>query len=115
MAANDTMLVQLTTGQLQALVRAAVVDALGELEGLAANRAPALLDRSGLARELGFSVSTVDKLRADGCPHVRVGDVPRFELALVLAWLRNREASASPAGGQRLETAESKPVQLATG
>ena len=115
MAANDTMLVQLTTGQLQALVRAAVVDALGELEGLAANRAPALLDRSGLARELGFSVSTVDKLRADGCPHVRVGDVPRFELPTVLAWLRNREASAVQAGAPPNEVAENMPVRRALG
>lgn len=112
---GDAMLVTLTVGQLRSLIREGVVDALGELEGLSGNKAPALLDRAGLARELGLSVSLVDRLRLEGCPLVRIGDLPRFELAAVLDWLRNREVSAVLARGQRLEPAENKPVQRATG
>lgn len=60
------------------------------LAPLLAPRATALLDRQGLARELGIGVDTVDRLRREGCPSLRVGDVPRFELATVLEWLRSR-------------------------
>jgi hypothetical protein len=33
----------------------------------------------------------VDRLRAEGMPELRVGDAPRFELAAVLAWLKERQ------------------------
>lgn len=52
--------------------------------------APALLDRGGLAKALGVSLASLDRLRADGLPELRLGDAPRFELAAVLAWLRAR-------------------------
>lgn len=49
--------------------------------------APALLDREGLAQQLGVSTGMVDKLRRQGLPTVWLGDSPRFILADVLAWL----------------------------
>lgn len=64
------------------------------LEGIADRSAePAVLDRSLLAARLSCSPSSVDRMRAAGCPHVRIGESPRFELAAVLAWLREREAA----------------------
>lgn len=65
-----------------------VVEAVAEL--LKQHQAPALLDRQGLARALGVGVDTIDRLRREGAPVLRVGDVPRFELPAVLAWLRSR-------------------------
>lgn len=49
--------------------------------------APALLDREGLAQQLGISTGMVDKLRRQGLPTVWIGECPRFVLAEVLAWL----------------------------
>lgn len=90
---GETMLVTLTTGQLTALVRTAVQEALAEqVDGALA---PALLDRQGLGQALGCSLATVDRMRREaGFPELRVGDAARFELAEVLAWLRNREPPA---------------------
>lgn len=51
---------------------------------------PALLTRSQLARELGCCSKTVARLEGDGLPRVMLGDSPRYELAAVLAWLRQR-------------------------
>jgi hypothetical protein len=68
----------------------------------AAERAPALLDRKGLARALGVSPATIDRMRADGMPELRVCDAPRFELARALEWLRERnEAAPSTARSTR--------------
>lgn len=53
---------------------------------------PILLDRRGIAEALGVCVDVVDRLRREGCPELTVGDVPRFELDRVLAWLRARGA-----------------------
>lgn len=52
--------------------------------------APVLLDRRGLAEALAVGVDTVDKLRREALPELRVGDVPRFRLDAVLEWLRGR-------------------------
>jgi hypothetical protein len=53
---------------------------------------PALLDRQGLARELGVSLASLDRLRAEpGFPELRLGDVPRFELVQVVAWVHGRQ------------------------
>ena len=76
----------LTPQQLRELVREAVAEAL-------ADHAPselAVLDRLGLSKALGCSVSTIDRLRKEGAPFVSVGDVARFELPHVLQWLRER-------------------------
>lgn len=51
---------------------------------------PALVDRAGLARALGVSPASVDRLRGEGLPELRVGDAPRFELEAVLRWLRGK-------------------------
>lgn len=56
---------------------------------LAAHQEP-LLDRSRAAEFLGCSLPTLDKLRAEGLPELRVGDAPRFEREAVLGWLRAR-------------------------
>jgi hypothetical protein len=50
--------------------------------------APALLDRSDIARRLGVSPSTVDRLRREGMPATFVCSSPRFELDRCLDWLR---------------------------
>jgi hypothetical protein len=80
----------LTVGELGALVRGEVAEAL-------ASRAappPALLDREALSIALGCSGSMVDKLRRGGMPHLRLGDSPRFELERCLEWLRQKEGAA---------------------
>jgi len=52
---------------------------------------PALLDRRGLAEALACGVDTIDRLRSEGMPELRVGDAPRFDLdGQVLPWLRER-------------------------
>jgi hypothetical protein len=83
--------------QLREVVRAAVAEVLEHHH--AASTEPALLDRAGLARALGVSAPTVDRMRAEGAPELRVGDSPRFELAAVLAWLREREQRKAGADG----------------
>lgn len=50
-----------------------------------------LVDRKGLARALHCSPDTLDALRRQpGFPEVRLLDAPRFEIAAVLTWLRER-------------------------
>jgi hypothetical protein len=88
---SAVQLVTVTAEELATLVRNAVADALAEHEPTSDR--PALLDRVALARALGVSASTVDRLRSEGCPSIRIGDVPRFELDAVLAWLRERKGS----------------------
>lgn len=48
---------------------------------------PQLLDREGLAQQLGVSTRMVDKLRRQGLPTVWLGKCPRFVLTDVVAWL----------------------------
>jgi hypothetical protein len=63
-----------------------------EIAALHIDRGPERpFDRRGLAEFLGCSVDTVDRLRREGLPRIRVGDVERFERKPVLAWLRGRE------------------------
>lgn len=62
-------------------------------ERIQSSTAPALLDRSDLARALGCSVGTVNRLIHDGVPCVWLVDSRRFELAAVLEFLRNRKPS----------------------
>lgn len=50
-----------------------------------------LLTRQELAEVLRVSLRTVDKLKAEGMPHIRITDsLIRFELDTVLDWLKNR-------------------------
>jgi hypothetical protein len=63
-----------------------------------------LLDRRGLARALGCCVDVIDRLRREGAPELTLGDSPRFQLAEVLTWLRERRTGtgklARVAGGR---------------
>jgi excisionase family DNA binding protein len=86
--AADALAVTLTAEQLRGLMREAVVDVL-EQEG--PTLCPVLLTRQQTAQALGCSLATLQKLVADGCPFVRLGESPRFELARVLEWLRERD------------------------
>ena len=74
--------------QIAELVHRAVEEALGALDEV--RSAPALVDRQGLARALSVSTGTVDALRRQGCPELRLGDAPRFEVSAVVEWLRER-------------------------
>lgn len=49
-----------------------------------------LLDRAGLGRALNVSVATIDRLARSGLPFDRVGEVRRFDLVAVRAWLASR-------------------------
>jgi len=51
---------------------------------------PRLEDRAGLARSLKTSLATVDRLRTQGLPTVWLCDAPRFDVAEVVAWLKER-------------------------
>ncbi|MBK8996089.1 MAG: helix-turn-helix domain-containing protein [Myxococcales bacterium] len=88
--AAPTMVVQMTVEALRELVREVQAEVLADHGP--AQPAPALLDRAGLARALSVSVSSVDRMIREGCPHVRIGDAPRFSVADVVAWLRARQA-----------------------
>ncbi len=84
--------------QLGAGLEAVVTVALETV--LERNLGPALHDRQSLAQQLRCGVDTVDKLRREGMPELRVGDAPRFELEIVLAWLRTRGQAAGQGAGE---------------
>ncbi len=91
---------------IEGAIAAAVLDALrpelDELRGAihqAPAERPALLTAGELAAQLRVSRSTVARMRADGCPIVRVIDSPRYDLVEVIAWLR---APQLPVAGPRL-------------
>jgi len=87
---NDTApAFTVTRAELRGLVQQAVLEA----GVLAREPVPALLDREGLAFELGCSSGQVDKLRRSGMPCLRLGDSPRFELEACLSWLRKDGAA----------------------
>jgi hypothetical protein len=80
---SNLPLAALPTGTVLDLVRDVVRSELAAISP----SAPALLDREGLAQQLGISTGMVDKLRRHGLPTVWLGDSPRFILVEVLAWL----------------------------
>jgi hypothetical protein len=89
-------LIDLTEADLEALIERRLAAAIAELATQPAE-VPALLDRQGLARALSCSTKTLDRLRGEpNFPETPLYDAPRFELPLVLAWLRARN------GGQGL-------------
>jgi excisionase family DNA binding protein len=81
------LVVQLSEADLRQLVADVVQAAVDEV---ARPLPPALLDTEQLCHELGVSAPTVRRMRDEGMPVVRIGDVYRYELAAVLAWLRSR-------------------------
>lgn len=50
-----------------------------------------MLNKKELAKELSISVSMVDKLLAQGMPHLKIGKSVRFELQEVKDWLKRRK------------------------
>jgi len=83
----STKLAVVDAEELAAIVRMAVAEELAER---LPQQAPALVDRRGLAAELGCGVDTVDKLRREGLPTIMLGDSPRFQLAAAVEWLKGR-------------------------
>jgi len=62
------------------------------------------IDREQLARELGRTLRTVDRLiLCEGLPCVRIGNKRLFRRSSVLAWLAARETPAArpPSRGRR--------------
>jgi hypothetical protein len=53
-----------------------------------------LVDIDGLAKALDISVSTVRRMVREGCPHEFYGSAPRFDVAAVRAWARERGKKA---------------------
>lgn len=97
----SAMLVTLTAGQLAELVRAEVA---ASLQG-GHQAPPALIDKRALAFELGVSERSVDRLREQGLPTVRVLDAVRFDLENVLRWLADRDESG-PADSEPATSAD---------
>jgi hypothetical protein len=89
--ATDPLIVTLTAGQLRALVLDVVQAAVDEV---ARPRPTALIDTQDLATELHVSEPTIRKMRDEGMPVIRIGETYRYELAAVLAWLRQRGKAA---------------------
>jgi hypothetical protein len=84
-------LIDLTEADLEVLIERRLTAALAELQPA---EVPALLDRQGLARALSCSTKTLDRLRGEpNFPEQALYDAPRFELPLVLEWLRARATS----------------------
>lgn len=49
-----------------------------------------MLNKKELAKELAISLSMVDKLLAQGMPHLKIGKSVRFELQEVYNWIKGR-------------------------
>jgi hypothetical protein len=91
----------LTQEELRDLVREAVAEAMAGTTG-----GTRLLTKTDLARELACSVATVDRMTADGMPHVVVGRTRRFDIDACRAWCASRspkaeQAPSDPTGGVR--------------
>lgn len=50
-----------------------------------------LQSKQQIATWAGVSVRTVQSWAADGCPHIRLGRVLRFQTADVLTWLQAKD------------------------
>jgi predicted DNA-binding transcriptional regulator AlpA len=87
---NDGPMVTLTRRELETLVTRAVCEALDRGIG-----GPVLVDKQDLARQLGCSPSSVDRLRREGLPSVQLSpQVVRFEPAKVIEWLKEHKQHA---------------------
>lgn len=71
---------------LDAVADRAVAKLLASLPPPAPARKP-LVDQAELATYLNVDVRTIYAMRQKGCPHVFVGDSPRFDIDQVMAWL----------------------------
>lgn len=76
------------TGQVMLMSVDQVLEAIDEAVRNAISEAtPRLLDKAGLAARLSCSVSSVTRLLRKGCPHMKVGDSPRFIYENVIDWM----------------------------
>jgi hypothetical protein len=75
----------LTSAQLSEMIERAVAAGVRAASNDAV--ASELLDRNGIAKVLGCSAAQVDKLRKNGMPCERVGQVPRFKAKACLEWI----------------------------
>jgi predicted DNA-binding transcriptional regulator AlpA len=73
-----------------------VAAALGELHAGTPDVDSRLLSRAALAAELGVSVATITRWRAEGLPSIAVGSTPRYRLAAIHAWLDSRTTASTP-------------------
>ena len=80
---------------LESVAERAVAKALEALPRAAPDRPP-LKNQAELAQHLGCDVRTVFALRKKGCPHVFVGDSPRFDLDEVMVWLKEQGSKRAP-------------------
>lgn len=91
-APNPALVGEVLRDVFTAIVREAVRAELAE-SAPAPPSAAALVDREGLAKALGVSLASLDRMRKEaGFPELRVCDAPRFILADVLGHLRKAAA-----------------------
>ncbi len=84
-------LIDMTEADLEALLDQRLAAVLVDAPSAAA---PALVDRTGLAKALSCSVKTLDRLRAlPGFPELVLVDSPRFDVADVVAFLKGQSAA----------------------
>jgi excisionase family DNA binding protein len=83
---------------LEPLLRSVVREELERLEHLRMQDRPrdGLMSVRALAQALDCSPSSVRRMISQGCPHVRVGESPRFNLPEVTAWMRERREPTTP-------------------
>lgn len=84
MSDDNTPAFTVTRAELMGIVRAAVRQEL--------SCRMLLVDKQGLAQQLGCSAAHIDHLRKRGLPTVNVGQSVRFEADKVLEWLRAQGA-----------------------
>jgi hypothetical protein len=89
--ARAALLAQATALRAQADAIEALAGELAEdVPSAAASAAPELVGRQGVARALGVSLATIDRLDREGQPYVRVGDAKKYDVAAVVTWHRQR-------------------------
>lgn len=81
-------LIVVSQDQLVAIVRDAVREAMRQAPAKAPEKK--YLDASEIAAHYGVSRATITNWIDDGCPHMRRGQILRFEFPAVDAWFRAR-------------------------
>ena len=55
---------------------------------------PILLSTERAAKLLDVSANTLREWRKAGCPHLMVGNRPRYFLSVLVEWLKDRQVAA---------------------
>jgi hypothetical protein len=87
--ASNQALVILTAQQLEELIEAKMLDVLDRFEH-GKSPSPELLSGAAMALKLGISRTKMHRLREQGCPAVKVGDIFKFVPGKVMLWLEGR-------------------------